>query len=66
MQESMSQAEQVDEAEEDRKFRINFDLNALHRLLQDYDPGDDYCPVERGGLALNDGPRLRMALRQLK
>ena len=62
----MSVAEEVYEADEDKKFRVNFDLNNLHRVMQDYDIADEYCPVQRTGLELADGPHLRMVLRQVR
>ena len=37
----MSQAEEVPEADEDKKFRINYDLNTLFHRLQDYEPTDE-------------------------
>ena len=66
MQESMSVNEEVYEADEDKKFRVNFDLNNVHRMMQDYEITDEYCPVQRTGLEFADGPRLRMVLRQVR
>lgn len=62
----MSHAEEVVEADEDKKFRIDYDLNTLHLRLQDCDPADEIQPIGRAELALNDAPKLRMVLRQLK